>query len=682
MSSATFSDRFLSVVGKGMALAGRPGECGGQLARAIQDLTGAKAVLLIECLEHSGLNHHRLAAAIPLQAGWIATHQDMEGLAVLSHDYLQSTAIDILHARGEEAVFLREMRASNMVVVPLCYAGERMGALFLFGVEAPDRFGGLLAGLDSSASLLGMILHNDFLCQNLEHLVDSRSAELIHTHEALRQNEERYRALFSEMSDPVLVAEAHSGIIVDCNKAAEAYFGRPREQLVGSHQRSLHPESEVQGGFSRGFVRHVQNPEEALETRVVAASGRVRLVKIRVSKLELGGVTCLMGIFRDITERRVMEQALTFLATSSEPGGGRGFFETLAEFLSETLEMEFVCIDRLHGDAQHARTLAVYHQGVFEDNITYALKDTPCAEVVDRDVCCFPQNVCELFPGDPVLREIKAESYAGITLRNASGQATGLIAVIGQRPLEDISLAESILHLVAVRASGELDRLMAEEATEASLRDKELLLREIHHRVKNNLQIVSSLLSLQEMNLEDEAALQVLAESRGRVASMALIHEQLYRTHTFSRIEVEGYLRDLLPRLVSSFSRNRDIRVEISASGVGLNIDQAIPFGLLVNELATNSLKHAFNGRDKGVVRVDVSLRDGSLSLVFEDDGVGLPEDFDPFAAGTLGLQIVKLLAGQLRGEFGVEAKRGTRFTLRFPLQSAEASNGRYAIRP
>lgn len=377
-----------------------------------------------------------------------------------------------------------------------------------------------------------------------------------------------------------------------------------------------------------------------------------------------------------------MEQTLTFLATRSESHGGLGFFEALAEFLSETLEMEFVCIDRLHGDALHARTLAVYHQGVFEDNITYALKDTPCAEVVHRNVCCFPRNVCELFPDDPVLREISAESYAGITLRNASGQTTGLIAVIGQRPLEDMRLVESILHLVGVRASGELERLMAEEATEASLRDKELLLREIHHRVKNNLQIVSSLLSLQEMNVENEAALQVLAESRGRVASMALIHEQLYRSHTFSRIGVEGYLRELLPRLVTSFSRNRDIRVEISASGVELNIDQAIPFGLLVNELATNALKHAFNGRHRGTVRVDVALRDDSLYLVFEDDGVGLPVDIDLSTAGTLGLQIVKLLAGQLHGEFGVQAGQGTRFALHFPLQPAEAANGRYATRP
>ncbi|MFP5239885.1 MAG: histidine kinase dimerization/phosphoacceptor domain -containing protein [Acidobacteriota bacterium] len=660
-------------MGKGMALAGRPGECGGQLAQAIKELTGAETVLLIECLEHSGLNHHRLAAAVPPQAGPIAMRQDMEGLAMLSHGYQRSTAVDLLNARGEEAVFLREMRAQNLVIVPLRYAGSRMGALFLFGVNDPDCLGGLLDSLDSSACLLGMILHNDFLCQNLEHLVDSRRDELIRTHEALRQNEERYRALFSEMSDPVLVAEAHSGIIVDCNKAAQAFFGKPRKQLIGAHQRSLHPEREIEGGFSRSFVRHSQSPEEVLETRVVAASGRVRLVNIRVSRLMLGGVTCLMGIFRDITERRSMEQTLTFLATRSESGGGRGFFESLAEFLSETLEMEFVCIDRLHGDGLYARTLAVYHKGVFEDNITYALKDTPCAEVVDRAVCCFPHGVCDLFPDDQVLREIQAESYAGITLRDSAGHTTGLIAVIGQRPLEDIRLVESILHLVGVRASGELERLMAEEATEASLRDKELLLREIHHRVKNNLQIVSSLLSLQEMNLENEDAMQVLAESRGRVASMALIHEQLYRSHTFSRIGVEGYLRELLPRLVSSFSRNRDIRVEVSAPEVDLNIDQAIPFGLLVNELATNSLKHAFNGRDKGVVRVDASLRDGSLLLAFEDDGVGLPVDFDPSEAGTLGLQIVKLLAGQLRGEFRVEAGQGTRFALRFPVQPTEA---------
>ncbi|WP_243367802.1 sensor histidine kinase [Fundidesulfovibrio soli] len=682
MGNATFSDRFLDLVGKNMALEGKPGECGGQLAQAMKELTGSEAILLIECLEHSGLDHHRLVAAIPPQAGWIATHEDMEGLALLSHGYTRSSVLDTLNARGEEAVFLREMRARNLVVVPLCYAGRRMGALFLFGVDDSGAMDGLLASLDSAASLLAMILHNDFLCQNLEHLVDTRREELARTHEALRQNEERYRALFSEMSDPVLVAEAQSGIIVDCNKAAKAFFGRSREQLVGAHQRALHPESEVEGEFSRGFVRHIQNPQEVQEARVIAANGRIRLVNIRVSKLMLGGVACLMGIFRDITQRRAMEQTLTFLATSAERSQGRGFFGALAEFLAETLEMEFVCIDRLHGDGLHAITLAIYHLGVFEDNITYALKDTPCAEVVERAVCCFPRDVCALFPGDPVLREIKAESYVGITLRDSAGQPTGLIAVIGRRPLQDVRLAESILQLVGVRASGELERLMAKEATEASLRDKELLLREIHHRVKNNLQIVSSLLSLQAMNLENEAALQVLAESRCRVASMALIHEQLYRSHTFSNIRVEGYLKDLLPRLVSSFSGNRDIKVAISAADIDLNIDQAIPFGLLVNELATNALKHAFNGRDEGMVRVDASLRDRNLVLVFEDDGIGLPGDFDLLEAGSLGLQIVKLLAGQLNGDLGVEPGPGTRFVLNFPLQPADVAASSYAGRP
>ncbi len=174
------------------------------------------------------------------------------------------------------------------------------------------------------------------------------------------------------------------------------------------------------------------------------------------------------GIVTDITTRKKLEEILHFLAKTSRSHSDESFFEELARYLSQSLGMFYVCIDRLEGDGLNATTLAIWCDGHFEDNTTYALKDTPCGDVVGNQVCCFPASVCQLFPRDQVLQDLCAESYIGVTLFSHSGQPIGLIAVIGRAPLADRPLAESILKLVAIRAAGELERLFAEENLQLS----------------------------------------------------------------------------------------------------------------------------------------------------------------------------------------------------------------------
>ena len=167
--------------------------------------------------------------------------------------------------------------------------------------------------------------------------------------------------------------------------------------------------------------------------------------------------------FRDITESKLVEDTQVFLAQCGRIDSGEDFFESLARYLALSLGMDFVCIDRLEGDCLSARTLAVYFDGEFADNMTYALKDTPCGEVVEKKICCFPKGVHRLFPRDVMLQEMKAESYVGTILWGSKGQPIGLIAVIGRQALANRRLAESMLQLVAVRAAGELERKQVEE---------------------------------------------------------------------------------------------------------------------------------------------------------------------------------------------------------------------------
>ncbi len=223
------------------------------------------------------------------------------------------------------------------------------------------------------------------------------------------------------------------------------------------------------------------------------------------------------------------------------------------------------------------------------------------------------------------------------------------------------------------RVGGELERELvererAEEQLRASLGEKQVLLQEIHHRVKNNLQIIASLINLQAGCVEDEGALEVFRESQNRIRSMALIHEQLYQSQDLARIDFADYLRDLSGYLFRAYSADPEhIVLEVAAAAVSLDIDTAIPCGLIVNELVSNALEHAFpDGRAGEIHLVLSSGQDGKVVLLVGDNGVGLPADLDVQETGTLGLQLVHSLVGQLDGTIEVDTRGGTAVKVTF----------------
>jgi PAS domain S-box-containing protein len=171
----------------------------------------------------------------------------------------------------------------------------------------------------------------------------------------------------------------------------------------------------------------------------------------------------IVGTVQDITERKQLENVHNFLSTAGYQSSGENFFETLADYLAQITDSEYVCIDKLIGEGLTAQTLAIYNEGKFDDNVSYTLKQTPCGDVVGKTICCFPENVCQLFPQDQALQELKAQSYIGTTLWSFDGKPIGLIAIIKQKPMENSAFAEKVLKLVAIRAAGEIERMQAEE---------------------------------------------------------------------------------------------------------------------------------------------------------------------------------------------------------------------------
>jgi len=213
------------------------------------------------------------------------------------------------------------------------------------------------------------------------------------------------------------------------------------------------------------------------------------------------------------------------------------------------------------------------------------------------------------------------------------------------------------------------ERRRAEEQLKASLREKEVLLREIHHRVKNNLQVTSSLLKLQSNSVQDSAAREMFEESRNRIRAMALVHEKLYQSTDLSRINMSEYLEALAALLIRSYgTAEQRVKLELSGTGVLLPIEAAIPCGLILNELISNCLKHAFSGRDSGLIRTSVQrVSPHMLALSVADNGNGLPSGADPMRAETLGLRLVQALAEQLQGRISVHSSgAGTEITVVF----------------
>jgi PAS domain S-box-containing protein len=271
------------------------------------------------------------------------------------------------------------------------------------------------------------------------------------------------------------------------------------------------------------------------------------------------------------------------------------------------------------------------------------------------------------------------------------------LALAGKHPLDDsfrALWADGSVHHLRVRAvvqrddTGQpvrmtgtnwdiTDQKLAEGKLDASLHEKEILLKEIHHRVKNNLQVVSSLLSLQSMHIKDQKALTAFRGCQHQVRSMALLHEKLYQSADCSRIEFGAYLGTLMEYLFNSFgSSAAHVQYFIDAPNISLSLDAAIPFGLIVNELGSNALKYAFPGGQPGEIRLQLSLeKDGSYHLRFRDNGVGLPKDLDWRKANSLGLQLVNLLTRQLHGTVEHLDGNGTEFHITFQDPAQEQTS-------
>lgn len=256
------------------------------------------------------------------------------------------------------------------------------------------------------------------------------------------------------------------------------------------------------------------------------------------------------------------------------------------------------------------------------------------------------------------LEEAAARINTHLTLRNL------------QKTLEERNA--KLNREIAERKKVEEALRKSEEKIKASLKEKEVLLKEIHHRVKNNLQIINSLLNLQSRDIADKESRDIFEKCKNRIDSIALVHEKLYQSEDLANVNFGEYVHTLAVRLFDAYSsRLPDVELKTDVDDLFLGVNKAIPCALVINELVMNSIKHGFPSGQAGEITVELKILAGeNVSLTVADNGAGLPAGFDIDTPKTLGMQIINALVGQLHGALSVDKSKGTKFIIEFQVES------------
>ncbi len=363
--------------------------------------------------------------------------------------------------------------------------------------------------------------------------------------------------------------------------------------------------------------------------------------------------------------------AKQFLAPEPEPGGYRFETEHLVVFKPILLNEErigtvFLKSDLEEMDARFQRYVQIVVAFILASFALTFLVAARLRSVISEPILKLLQTKRRV--SEENTYAIRATKQGEDELGHLIDGFNNMLTQIEQRD-EALLQAQGELSVRARELQVELtERERAEARIRSSLAEKDVLLQEVHHRVKNNLQIVSSLLELQSSQLQDTAAKAMLKDSRYRVRSMALVHERLYQTENLADIALSEYVEQLCADLRTSYlAHSKGVEIEVEVADVSLDVDRAIPCGLIINELVSNAFKYAFPGGNEGTISVHLErVGDGNLELTVSDDGSGIPPDFDLEQPSTLGLQLVSALVVQLKGTIDLDRSTGTRITIVF----------------
>jgi len=471
--------------------------------------------------------------------------------------------------------------------------------------------------------------------------------EKVLVEEALRETSQYLTNLIDYANAPIIVWDSDFRI-TRFNHAFEYLTGRKAKNVIGQHLNILLPEVYREGGMDLIRKTSVGERWESVEIPILHKNGTVRTVLWNSASIFGADGKTIVSVIaqgQDITDRKESEKVLR---------------ETLG-LLNAALESmdEGICVVDLN------RKITSNNQNfIILWNIPVALitkkDDRKVEEFLSslvKDPAGFLTSTRELY------KHPERESFDMMELRDG-------------RIFERHSKPQKIKNDIIGRIWSYrdiTDRMRAEEKLVASLQEKEVLLREIHHRVKNNLQLISGLLDMTRMRTRDEATNVILADMMLKIQTMAQIHTRLYESKQFGKINLTGQFRDQAVNLSNIYShKGHEITCEITSGEVFLPVDQAIPCALVVNEILSNAYKHAFKGKKHGTIEISAMQKDGWIRISVRDDGTGMPANFDISSANSLGLKLVRtLVQHQLKGSITINSGDGTEMIIEFPLTTA-----------
>jgi PAS domain S-box-containing protein len=476
--------------------------------------------------------------------------------------------------------------------------------------------------------------HIKRLGQAVLHALEQRETRIarLKAEEDLKRNEERYRRFFEDDLSGVYLSTPR-GQLLACNPAFVRIMGyESAEQIQTINTAGMYVSSSDRGSFLDALRQNGKLINSEL-TLVRRDGARIHAVENVVGIFSDGQLVEFIGYLFDVTEQKKRDATMRLLAHT---------MESVTEIATITdLEDRFTFVNQSF--------LQTY--GYVPD------------EVIGKSVSMLwsPNNPPHLL--EDILSQSKTGNWRGEVL-NRKKDGTEFPLSLKTSQVRDEK--GNILGLVGI-SEDITERKKADEQLRSSLREKEALLREIHHRVKNNLQVISSLLHMQAARSSEEKIKSVLEESEHRIRSMALIHEALYRTYSFSALDFGAHLRELVAALTRSYGRP-GVNTTTEVEGVELPIDAAVPCGLIANELITNALKHAFPSQKNGTITVGLNRRSPELvELSVRDDGIGFPSDLDYREMTTMGMNIIESLVQQIDGVMTLDTSKGTTFVVAFP---------------
>lgn len=451
---------------------------------------------------------------------------------------------------------------------------------------------------------------------------------------------ESFQDLFDSISDAIFIQD-RNGRFLEVNRGAVEMYGYDQSYFIGKTPEALAAPGKVDLLKMQERIKKALNGKsQSFEWWGQRKNGEVFPKEMVINPGTYFGEHVAITIARDISERYEAEEQLRKN-------------EEMFRQLFQNAPIPIALMDK-HQEINQVNT-------AFSKTFGY---QTGEIQGLNIDQLIVPEDEQE------AAQKVSEQIFSGKTAHHS-----------GKRQCKDGSLVDVLIYGVPVVVNGKTvaifglyvditNRKQAEEKVRKSLKEKEVLLAEIHHRVKNNLAVITGLLELQAYNTSSEEATDVLKVSQMRVNSIALIHEKLYQNEDLSEISFDRYLEQLTDVIVSSLkSSQTDVEINIDAAPIKLTVNQAIPCGLILNEIITNAHKHAFPDQSQGTIDISLTQQGKNITLKIADDGIGIPDKTSLDNPTSLGLKLIRTLTKQLKGTANFSNGTGTRFTLQFELE-------------